>query len=117
MMKRNNKGFTLVELMVVILIIGILVAIAVPVYNNVQKNAKEKACALNIRTIEGAVVQYYAEHNKYPKLSELCGNDKYIKEEPKCPFRDGDLGNNVHDYTISTDGTVTCTNKVHHPSP
>ena len=56
MLKRNNKGFTLVELMVVLLIIGILVAIAIPIYNSTQAKAKEKACAANLRTIDGAIV-------------------------------------------------------------
>jgi len=55
MLKRDSKGFTLVELMVVLLIIGILVAIAVPIYNSTQLKAKERACEANIRTIEGAV--------------------------------------------------------------
>ncbi|HBI26232.1 MAG TPA: hypothetical protein DDY25_00665, partial [Peptococcaceae bacterium] len=55
MMKRDNKGFTLVELMVVLLILGILVAIAIPIYNNVTGKANLNAIAANLRTIDGAI--------------------------------------------------------------
>lgn len=54
---KNKKGFTLVELMVVVAILGILVAVAVPVYNNVTDSAKDKTCATNVRTIESAIMQ------------------------------------------------------------
>jgi type IV pilus assembly protein PilA len=60
MMKRDSKGFTLVELMVVLLIIGILVAIAIPIFNNAQKDAANKAHAANMRTLLGAAQQALA---------------------------------------------------------
>ncbi len=60
LMRKNEKGFTLVELMVVVAILGVLVAIAIPVYNNVTEAAKEKAHDSNVRIIEGAIVMYEA---------------------------------------------------------
>ncbi len=54
----NKKGFTLVELMIVVVILGILVAIAVPIYSAVTENAKRKACQGNIRIIRSNMASY-----------------------------------------------------------
>jgi type IV pilus assembly protein PilA len=56
--KKSKKGFTLVELMVVVVIIGILTAIAIPVFNNVTGNAEKKSCHANLRTIDGMKQQW-----------------------------------------------------------
>lgn len=57
----NKKGFTLVELMVVVVIIGILTAVAIPVYNNVTDNAKKKAHNANVRILKSAAQMYLME--------------------------------------------------------
>ncbi|MDI6815574.1 MAG: type II secretion system protein [Actinomycetota bacterium] len=87
-MFRNERGFTLIELMVVILIIGILVAIAVPVFNAARESAYKSTCQANLRTIDGAVETYKASTgNDYPTAAniEATLEPAYIKQWPACP--------------------------------
>jgi prepilin-type N-terminal cleavage/methylation domain-containing protein len=108
MMKRNNKGFTLVELMVVLLIIGILVAIAIPIYNKTQENAQKRACQSNLRTLDGAAAQYYAANETWPGNVNDLVNNTYIKTAPKCPANTNanyDWDSTNHVFTCNHDAT------------
>lgn len=83
----KKQGFTLVEIMIVVLIIGLLAAIAIPNFIKARKTTQMNACIDNMRVIEGAVEQAKMEGDNditYP--DDLVGTDKYIKVEPKCPI-------------------------------
>lgn len=118
---KNKKGFTLVELMVVVAILGILVAVAVPVYNNVTGDAKINACNTNVKTIESAVQTAIAggkahistkdsfvyagpdtDTTKYT-VAQLK-EDGYLTSEPSCPF---DTKAAKPAYVIGKNGAVT----------
>jgi prepilin-type N-terminal cleavage/methylation domain-containing protein len=112
-MFRKQEGFTLVELMVVVLIIGILVAIAIPVFNSAKSNAQRKACFANQRTIEGALQTYAASNNgAFPAAvvkSAVAGSaliPTYIKVSPNCPVNTTPY---TYDGTVAGNGTVDST--------
>lgn len=59
---RNREGFTLIELMIVVLVIGILAALAIPNYVNMQNRAKEASTKSNAHTLQLAVEDYAVTH-------------------------------------------------------
>jgi len=108
-MFRKSEGFTLVELMVVVLIIGILVAIAIPVFNAAKANAQKKSCYANQRTIEGVVQTYQADSGVMPAAGTVVAGGwavpSYIKNAPFCPTDAAKAP-----YSINASGTVAdCT--------
>ena len=60
---KKNKGFTLVEIMIVVVIIGLLAAMAVPAFQQVRKTSSEKAALNDLRQLAAAADQYFLEKN------------------------------------------------------
>lgn len=101
---RGDEGFTLAELMVVVLIIGILVAMAMPVVDRVAESVRLGSCQANQRTIEGAVQQYLAADPANVWTAEVVAVGGklvpvYLKRAPVCPA--SGLG-----YAVNADGVV-----------
>lgn len=108
----NKKGFSLVELMIVVVIMGILIAVAIPLYGAITTNAKNKTCASNIDTIENAAVIYYTNTGKPAEaLTDLTfeGEDNAV---PQCPWGlEMESGYTGYDVEFDDEGmaTVKCT--------
>jgi type IV pilus assembly protein PilA len=72
-MLKNKKGFTLIELMIVVAIIGILAAIAIPNFMNYQCKAKQSEAKANLGNIKTMMEAYRAEYDYYPGTLSVVG--------------------------------------------
>lgn len=82
----GKKGFTLIELIIVITIIGILAAIAVPVMREAPIRAKEAALKENLFTLRSCIDQFYADRQTYPSSLEELVSKGYIRKIPIDPI-------------------------------
>ncbi len=132
---KTKKGFSLVELMIVVVIMAILVAVAVPIYNSVASNARAKTCIDNQRTLINTVnnhMNLYGVQNEVGTVTFTTNDDEqgYISAHtgisdvfykkivnlfnvvPCCPVEGGELVLTISlkDGSIDSYATAKCTN-------
>lgn len=104
----GKGGFTLVEIMIVVAIIGLLAAIAIPNFMKAREKAQQNACIANLKQMDGAKTLYALDNAKGTGATVVWANlvTDYIKSTPSCP-----AGGT---YTIGNMGTTpTCTETNH----
>jgi general secretion pathway protein G len=119
--KKANRGFTLIELMIVIVIIGVLATLLVPKIMNAPDNAKRTAAMADIKTIESALKLYRLDTGNYPTTEQ--GLEALIRKPDMAPvpkkWRDGgylegtsvpkDPWGTPYYYTASSSSTTSST--------
>jgi general secretion pathway protein G len=85
-MNRRRPGFTLIEMIIVFTMIGILVGLALPQYQNSLKKARENVLKEDLFNLRKLIDQYYSDKGKYPASLQALVDEKYLRSVPEDPI-------------------------------
>ena len=107
---RNQRGFSLVELLAVVLVLAVLAGVAIPLYTSQRKSAAGRACKASQAAIISAANGYALRNNANPPaLANLVGAAEGLTSIPACPLT------GAYTYAVATGvGTLTCPNSAAH---
>jgi len=85
--KKNQKGFTLVEVLLVVVILGILAAVALPRFLTTRDEAQKRTCQSNLSAMNGALEEYNFLNSDWPATLSVVTSDtaRFPDGAPKCP--------------------------------
>lgn len=86
---KSQKGFTLIEMLIVMLIITVLIAIAIPNVSKQTTAVDEKGCTAFVQMVQGQVESYRMDKRSVPSLTQLVSEDYLKADNQTCP--NGDL--------------------------
>jgi len=103
---KSRKGLTLIELLVVVIILGALVAIAIPRMSDSSTTAKLRACQANVNTMNTQIELYYLNNDDWPaSLAAVTGDPNYFPDgAPSCPSSGAYSWNSEHRVTCDATG-------------
>lgn len=102
-MLKNEKGFTLVEMMIVMLVISVLLIVTIPNVARHNTNINNKGCEAYVKMVQAQVQSYMIDNNDVPSMEDLI-TDKYLIEDSGCP-------NGSKSILIDSEGNVTAVAK------
>jgi prepilin-type N-terminal cleavage/methylation domain-containing protein len=123
-LKNKQSGFTIVELLIVIVVIGILAALVITTFNGIQQKGRDTERQTDIKAIHGQLEAYYAQNGNYPTLAEIDtpteattlfkGLDKEALSDPQANPKTYVLVSapaaKAYSYQVyESDGTTNCT--------
>lgn len=86
MFRAKDKGFTLIEMLIVFTLIGILVGLALPQYQNAVKKARESVLKDTLFQLRKLIDQYFSDKGKYPASLQSLVDDNYLRKIPLDPI-------------------------------